>query len=71
LIGHYPEPSETPQQNGFTDGSNGSLQDKLLNEELFDTVDNARRKRALWQYDYKNVRPHSLLGTKTHRIRNP
>ena len=36
-----------------------------LNEELFDTLDDARRHLALWRYDYNNVRPHSSLENKT------
>jgi putative transposase len=32
-----------------------------LNEELFDTLDDARRKLALWRYDYNHVRTHSSL----------
>ena len=42
-----------------------SLRDELLNEELFDSLDDARRKLALWRYDYNNVRPHSSLGNQT------
>ena len=34
-------------------------------EHLFDSLDDARRKRALWRYDYNHVRPHSSLGNKT------
>ena len=36
-----------------------------LNEEMFDSLADARRKLALWRYDYKNVRPHSSLGNQT------
>ena len=61
---HYTDPGK-PQQNGFIESFNGSLRDELLNEELFDTLDDARRKLALWRYDYNNVRPHSSLGNKT------
>ena len=43
----------------------GSLRDELLNEEIFDTLDDARRKLALWRYDYNNVRPPSSLGNQT------
>ena len=39
--------------------------DELLNEERFDTLDDARRKLALWRYDYNNVRPHSSLANQT------
>ncbi|EDZ45654.1 transposase [Rhodobacterales bacterium Y4I] len=58
---HYIDPGK-PQQNAFIESFNGSLRDELLNEELFDTLDDARRKLALWRYDYNNVRPHSSLG---------
>ena len=42
-----------------------ALRDELLNEEIFDTLDDARRKLALWRYDYNNVRPHSSLENQT------
>ena len=32
---------------------------------MFDSLDDARRKPALWRYDYNNVRPHSSLGNQT------
>ena len=38
---------------------------ELLNEEIFDTLDDARRKLALWRYDYNTVRPYSSLGNQT------
>ncbi len=61
---HYIDPGK-PQQNGFIESFNGSLRDELLNEEIFDTLDDARRKLALWRYDYNHVRPHSSLGNQT------
>ena len=36
-----------------------------MNEEMFESLDDARRKLALWRYDYDNVRPHSSLGNQT------
>ena len=39
--------------------------DECLNEEIFDTLAEARRKLALWRYDYNNVRPHSSLENQT------
>lgn len=51
-----------PQQNAFIKSFNESLRDELLNEEMFDSLDDAWRKLALWRYDYNNVRPHSSLG---------
>lgn len=44
---------------------NGSLRDECLNEEIFDTLADARRTLALWRYDYNNVGPHSSLGNRT------
>lgn len=58
---HYIDPGK-PQQNGFIESFNGSLRDELLNEELFDSLADARRKLAIWRYDYNNVRPHSSSG---------
>ncbi|WP_378946783.1 IS3 family transposase [Paracoccus sp. R86501] len=61
---HYIDPGK-PQQNAFVESFNGSLRDELLNEEIFDSLDDARRKLALWRYDYNTVRPHSSLGNQT------
>lgn len=58
---HYIDPGK-PQQNGFIESFNGSLRDELLNEELFDSLPDARRKLARWRYDYNHIRPHSALG---------
>lgn len=61
---HYIDPGK-PQRNAFIESFNGSLRDELLNEELFDTLADARRKLAVWRHDYNNVRPHSSLGNRT------
>ena len=61
---HYIDPGK-PQQNGYIESFNGSLRDECLNEEIFDSLADARRTLALWRYDYSNVRPHSSLGNKT------
>ncbi len=61
---HYIDPGK-PQQNGLIESFNASLRDECLNEEIFDSLTDARQKLALWRYDYNNVRPHSSLGNKT------
>lgn len=61
---HYIDPGK-PQQNAYIESFNGSLRDELLNEEIFDSLADARRKLALWRYDYNNVRPHSSLNNQT------
>jgi len=54
-----------PQQDGCIESFNGSLRDECLNEEIFDSVAEARRTLALWRYHYSNVRPYASLGNKT------
>ena len=61
---HYIDPGK-PQQSGLIESFNGSLRSECLNEEIFDSLADARQKLALWRYDYNNVRPHSSLGNKT------
>ena len=61
---HYIDPGK-PQQNAFIESFNGPLRDELLNKELFDSLPDARRKLAVWRYDYNNIRPHSSLANRT------
>jgi len=42
-----------------------SDRDELQNEEIFDTIDDARRKLSLWRYGYNHDRPHSWLQNQT------
>jgi hypothetical protein len=44
---------------------NGRLRDECLNVEVFFSLADARRKRALWLYDYNHHRPHSALADRT------
>ena len=39
--------------------------DECLNEKIFDSLADARRKLAMWRSDYNNVRTHSSLGNRT------
>ncbi|WP_143542932.1 integrase core domain-containing protein, partial [Cereibacter azotoformans] len=45
---HYIDPGK-PQQNGYIESFNGSLRDECLNEEIFDSLADARRKLAIWR----------------------
>lgn len=58
---HYIEPGK-PQQNAFIEAFNARLRDELLNEEVFATLDDARRRLARWRHDYNHARPHTALG---------
>jgi putative transposase len=61
---HYIDPGR-PKQNAFIESLNGSLGDELPNDEISDSLDDARRKLALWRYDYNTVRPHSSPRKQT------
>ena len=60
-----------PTQNAFIESFNGRLRDELLNEDVFGSLADARRKLAIWRYDDNTVRPHSALkgDTPTHARR--
>lgn len=58
---HYIAPGK-PQQNAFMESFNGKLRDELLNEEVFEGLNHARKLLAHWRTDYNTVRPHSALG---------
>lgn len=58
---HYIQPGK-PTQNAFIESFNGRLRDELLNEEVFTSLADARRKISKWRYDYNNIRPHSALN---------
>lgn len=54
-----------PVENGYIESFNGRLRDECLNVEVFFTVADARRKLAIWLYDYNHHRPHSALADRT------
>lgn len=64
---HYIDPGK-PQKNAIIESFNGSCRDEYLNEEMFDSLDDARQKLALWRYDYNNVRPHLSMGNQTRGL---
>jgi putative transposase len=53
-----------PIQNAFIESFNGRLRDECLNEQVFVSLDDARRKIEAWRQDYNRVRPHSALGNR-------
>ena len=58
---HYIAPGK-PMQNGFVESFNGRLRDECLNEQVFLSLDDARRKIEHWRNQYNRARPHSSLG---------
>jgi putative transposase len=51
-----------PMQNGYIESFNGKFRDELLNEQWFETLQQARSATTVWRQDYYEVRPHSSLG---------
>jgi putative transposase len=58
---HYIAPGK-PTQNAFIEAFNARLRDELLNEEVFTSLADARRRLSRWRHDYNNIRPHSALN---------
>jgi putative transposase len=54
-----------PIQNAFVESFNSRLRDEGLNEQLFVSLDDARRKIEKWREQYNRERPHSSLGYLT------
>src|ERR1700722_1498087 len=54
-----------PVENGFIESFNGRLRDEFLNVEWFSSLEEARRKLALWRHHYNHQRPHSALQDRT------
>jgi putative transposase len=51
-----------PVENGFIESFNCRLRDEPLNASIFVSLDDARRKLALWREDFNQVRPHGALN---------
>ena len=51
-----------PIQNAFIESFNSRLREECLNEQLFVSLADARRKIAQWRIQYNRERPHSSLG---------
>ena len=48
-----------PMQNGYIESFNGKFPDECLNEQWFETLQQARSAITLWRQDYNEARPHS------------
>ena len=54
-----------PNENAFIESFNGKFRDECLNQNLFETLDDARKKIEDWRIDYNEQRPHSSLKNLT------
>jgi putative transposase len=48
-----------PMQNGYIESLNDTLRDECLNENVFETLKQARLQLSQWRDDYNQIRPHS------------
>lgn len=61
---HYIAPGK-PTQNAFVESFNGKFRDECLNENTFDSLNEAREEIERWRIDYNTNRPHRALGQQT------
>ena len=54
-----------PIQNAFIESFNSRLREECLNEHVFVSLEDARRKIEKWRIEYNQERPHSSLGHLT------
>ena len=54
-----------PIQNAFIESFNSRLREECLNEHVFVSLDDVRRKIERWRIEYNRERPHSSLGHLT------
>jgi putative transposase len=51
-----------PTENGFVESFQGRFRDECLNTEIFESLEDAKKKIERWRRDYNCRRPHSALG---------
>jgi putative transposase len=51
-----------PMQNGYIESFNGKFRDECLNEQWFETLQQARSAIAIRRQDFNELRPHSSCG---------
>ena len=54
-----------PNENAYGESFNGRFRDECLNENLFESLDEAREIIENWRNDYNEERPHSSLENLT------
>ena len=61
---HFIQPGK-PTQNAFAESFNGRFRDGCLNQQWFQTLEDARRSIENWREHYNLVRPHSALNYRS------
>ena len=52
----------SPTQNAYIESFNGTFRDECLDENWFESLEQARLAIATWRLDYNETRPHSSCG---------
>jgi putative transposase len=52
----------SPTQNAYIESFNGTFRDECLDENWFESLEQARQTIATWRTDYNEIRPHSSCG---------
>ncbi len=52
----------SPTQNAYIESFNGTFRDECLDENWFESLEQARQIIATWRTDYNESRPHSSCG---------
>ena len=52
----------SPTQNAYIESFNGTFRDECLDENWFESLEQARQTIANWRKDYNEIRPHSSCG---------
>jgi len=58
-----------PQQNGYFERFNRTMRYELLNQNIFDDIEQVRLKSTQWLWTYNNERPNMALGGFPPRIK--
>ena len=61
---HFSQPGK-PTQNAYIESFNGKFRDECLDEHIFLSLEDARRKIEAWREDYNADRPHRSLKNMT------
>ncbi len=52
----------SPWENGYNESFHGKFRDELLNDEIFESLFEAKVLIERWRKEYNTLRPHSTLG---------
>ena len=52
----------SPTQNAYIESFNGTFKDECLDENWFESLEQARLVIATWRVDYNEIKPHSICG---------